>query len=229
MFKNQAQKTAILVFAKTAGQETRDKKIPNSLELFNELNSQILNEVKKTGVPYFHVSEELQSGNTFAERFANAIQFIFDHGYQKIITVGNDSPELKASHITTALNALADEKNALGPSKDGGFYLLGIDKSCFDKDDFLRLPWQKQNLFSTIVAYFDRLGKRVVKLNYLQDIDSVIDVTLIIQKLQKSISRQLRIIINTLFENSKTTQVLISSMIKPIKNKNFDLVRGSPY
>ena len=228
MFKIPEQKTAILVFAQSAEEEILHKNIGNSHALFEELNSQILREVKKTGLPFFLISEKLQKGQTFGERFANAIEYVFDKGFKKIITVGNDSPELKVSHIKIALNALNNGENVLGPSKDGGFYLMGIDKSCFEKEDFIELPWQKQSLLGSILEYFDNYDSQIFKLNCLQDIDSVLDAKALFQKFRLSISRQLWRLLNALLRYSQATTPLVPIAVKANKNRTYNLVRGSP-
>ena len=93
------ERTAILIFANTAQFEAEQKAFPSSKMLFDKLNTQILKIVNETGLPYYHFSEKEQIGTTFAERFSNAIAAVFKMGYGQVITVGNDTPHLKAYHI----------------------------------------------------------------------------------------------------------------------------------
>ena len=149
--------------------------MPN-VELFQALTSHTIKTVKKSGLPFFHISEKEQYGNAFGERFSNAIQTIYDKGYENIITIGNDSPQLKANHLIEANNQLKLGKTVLGPAHDGGFYLMGLHRSNFNAELFVRLPWQRFGLFNKISQLFKSLGSDLYQLQVLHDIDNKVDV-----------------------------------------------------
>jgi len=73
--------TAILVFANSAKAEMQIKPIRKGAVLFDKLTQETLQKVKKTGLPYFHISEQEQKGKTFGERFTKAIQTVFENGH----------------------------------------------------------------------------------------------------------------------------------------------------
>lgn len=182
MLKNTFSKeTAILIFANSAIAETRHKKTVANLELFQELTEQTLRTVKASRLPFFHFTEKEQQGATFGERFSNAIQAIYDKGYQNVITIGNDSPQLKALHIVEAEQQLQLGKTVLGPSSDGGFYLMGLHYSNFDSTLFLRLPWQRFGLFNKISQLFESYDSHLYRLPVLHDIDTEEDVTTLLR------------------------------------------------
>ena len=95
--------TAILIFANSAEFEAIQKPFQSSQLLFDALNLQTLKVVKKTGIPYFLSSEKNQTGNSFGERFTNAIQSVYDKGFENVITIGNDTPHLQSQHILKAV------------------------------------------------------------------------------------------------------------------------------
>jgi glycosyltransferase A (GT-A) superfamily protein (DUF2064 family) len=169
-------KTAILVFANSATEELMHKPMLKGEVLFEALTLDTLKKVKNSGLPYFLVSEKEQKGTSFGERFTNAIQQVFEKGYQNIITIGNDSPQLKTSHLTNAHNALTQGKTVLGPSLDGGFYLMGIHKDDFNVELFKRLPWQRMNLFNQISELLVQSDCALHRLQILGDIDHFKDV-----------------------------------------------------
>ena len=103
-------KTAILVFANSSQEEISHKAIPKSGLLFDMLTQRTLKTVKKTKLPYFHLTEEHQVGDSFGERFTNAIQMVFTKGFEQIITIGNDTPQLRVSHILDASGHLENGK-----------------------------------------------------------------------------------------------------------------------
>jgi len=65
---------------------------------------------------------------------------------------------------------------ALGPSYDGGFYLLGIHKSQFQKEVFNSLSWNSATLCKEIRTYTDSLHTAAYLLPYLYDLDSSADI-----------------------------------------------------
>lgn len=176
MLKAVQHNTAILIFAHSASQEFEQKPFAKSAVVFEALNKETLNKVKKTKLPYFHFTEKEQFGNSFGERFVNAIQKVYEKGYKNIITVGNDSPQLKTSHLLKAYKQLQLGKTVIGPTFDGGFYLMGLHKSNFDASLFLRLPWQRFGLFNRISQLFENSNSHLHRLPVFEDIDSVMDV-----------------------------------------------------
>lgn len=178
------KQTAILIFANTASKEIENKAFL-SKEVVTALNNQTLQVVKKTGIPFFHFSEKEQFGNSFGERFTNAIATIFAKGYAKVITVGNDTPHLKVGHLKKAATKLENTNLVLGLSRDGGFYLMGITKEHFCKNTFLHLPWQKRNLTKAILKVAITKNLTPYFLEYLYDVDAKMDVKKVIHSFRK--------------------------------------------
>jgi len=173
---NTSSKTAILVFANSSQEEAKHKKIPKGKALFDALTEQTLKTVEKSDLPYFHFSENEQVGSSFGERFTNAIQTVFDKGYDFIITIGNDTPQLKVSHILETEQQLQSNKFVLGPSTDGGFYLMGLNKFQFEQINFNKLSWQSSSLYKQLFDQISGTKKIVFRLEYLVDIDTKSDI-----------------------------------------------------
>ena len=173
-------KTAILIFAQSANEELKHKAIYKGKRLFKNLNEQILTTVKSTGLPYFLYTEAQQYGATFAERFTNAVSEVYAKGYDAVITIGNDSPQLQKKHLLQAQKSLLQKNFVLGPSTDGGFYLMGLRKSLFNREVFLKLPWQTNRLNNSLLAYIKTKEVAVTTLSTLFDIDTVNDLKAII-------------------------------------------------
>ncbi len=171
--------TAILIFALSPKAECKRKKIMAGA-LFSVLSEHSLDMAAKTGLPYYHYTEKEQEGDTFGERFTNAIQDIFKKGFKHIITIGNDTPQLKTSHILGTARLLENNRLVLGSSADGGFYLMGLHQENFSPKDFKALPWQTSGLVSRLLASFRLDGQEIVLLdNRLYDIDTYRDITLL--------------------------------------------------
>jgi hypothetical protein len=189
--------TAILIFANSAENDSERKSFL-SREVFIELNNQTLKTVEKSGIEYYHFSEKNQVGNSFGERFSNAIEAIFNKGFKNVITIGNDTPHLKTRHLIDALHQLEKNELVLGPSKDGGFYLMGIQKAHFYKETFLKLPWQTNRLQKSIAIISSAKKLKTYFLELLFDIDSKEDINSIINSF-KSISASILKLLLQLF------------------------------
>jgi glycosyltransferase A (GT-A) superfamily protein (DUF2064 family) len=192
-------KTAILIFTNSAEADSRNKKILNGEKVFNSLNASVFKKAKKTLLPTIVLSTDAQRGNSFGERFYNAFTTVFDYGFDNIIAIGNDTPQLTTQLILSAHHALKTEKITIGPSLDGGFYLLGIDKSTFLNLNFTSLSWQTPKLFSQIFKRLQESEKETKVLRRLSDIDHLNDLK-IIQNLSKNISLNFKAIISQIFK-----------------------------
>ncbi len=175
-------KTAVLVFAASGKEDCNKKSIFQSEKLFSDFTRSTLRTVEKTGIPYFHLGENEQEGTSFAQRFTNAIQFVFDEGFEYVISVGNDTPELKSRHILLALEHLKVNGAVLGPSTDGGFYLMGIRKSDFIPEEFLQLPWQSRHILKAVQHLMSVKCRQIFLLERLMDIDNIDDLKIYIKR-----------------------------------------------
>lgn len=169
-------KTAILVFANSSKEEVKNKTIVKGNELFDALTAHTLKTVEKSGLPYFHFSEEQQIGHSFGERFTNAIEAVFNKGYDTIITIGNDTPQLKPSDLLETEKQLKSEKFVLGPTIDGGFYLMGLQKNQFDASVFKTFAWQTSGLSKQLLQWVAENVQKTFFLQTLVDIDTVEDI-----------------------------------------------------
>lgn len=168
--------TAILIFARTAEAEIKEKKFPDGIPLFQALNERVRNVVAKTGLPYYFVDESLQQGDSFSLRFFSAFQSLFRLGYKNVISVGNDSPDLSVELLNSAIESLENERAVIGPARDGGIYLLGMGRDTFRKSGFKSLPWQTRQLRSALIAQLKNSECEFTLLDVLGDLDSVHDL-----------------------------------------------------
>ena len=193
--------TAILVFANSAKEDLANKSISKGEQLFHDLTRTTLNKAQNTGLPVFHFSDKDQVGATFGERFTNAIAYVFDKGFSSIITIGNDTPHLKTQHLKHTAKQLSMGKTVIGPSNDGGFYLLGLQKSNFDVSGFHNLPWQRFSLYHQISLWLRKESTELIKLPVLQDLDNEKDLQSILS-FSRSLSPTLLLLIIRLLKRN---------------------------
>ena len=66
----------------------------------------------------------IQEGKDLGERMQNAFSARFAEGYGRVVIMGADSPSLPLAYVRQALFSKRDV--VLGPSVDGGYYLIGM-------------------------------------------------------------------------------------------------------
>lgn len=116
--------------------------------------------------------KKVQQGNTLGERMHHAFATAFADGYYKVMMIGSDNYELKTTHIEKAFQALETHDMAIGPARDGGYYLLGMKT--------LHPAVFKGKKWSTSTVLADTLEevkeKKVQLLETLNDIDTYEDI-----------------------------------------------------
>jgi glycosyltransferase A (GT-A) superfamily protein (DUF2064 family) len=171
--------TALLFFTRSASAEARVKALlpqrNRAQQLAGIMNSRTITLAKATALPLFVVDEKSQTGANFGSRLHAAFAQVFSEGFDKVIAIGNDCPALTVDLIRYAQDRLESADMVLGPSVDGGVYLLGLNKNCFYNLDFNALPWQTEALFTRLQQ--SAPGKIIATdLPCLDDIDTYADL-----------------------------------------------------
>jgi rSAM/selenodomain-associated transferase 1 len=71
---------------------------------------------------------EIQEGETLGERMHNAFKLVFCKGYKGVVIIGSDCPYLTPAILQEGFDKLLIHDVVIGPTVDGGYYLLGMDK-----------------------------------------------------------------------------------------------------
>ena len=74
---------------------------------------------------YFH--KDGQEGDDLGERMANALRKSFANGAKKVIIIGSDLYDISSELIEQGFEALETHQTVIGPAKDGGYYLIGMN------------------------------------------------------------------------------------------------------
>jgi uncharacterized protein len=185
---NLKQTTAILIFTRSAEAEIRHKNFiegasaKSNKKIVRTLIQQTVCTASKTLSPVFTIDETQQIGETFGEKFANSFQKLFDQGFEKVIAIGNDCPDLTAETLKKTIDELQRKQVVVGPSKDEGMYLIGLSKKGFSFDDFSNLPWQKKGLLTEFIRQTENTNQSILLLSELIDLDNFNDVKSFIRK-----------------------------------------------
>lgn len=225
--RSPVQHTAILFFSYQKKQQANDKNI-HSLKAVNKKISSFfirksLKTAQRSGYPVYWIDSNQQQGDTFGERFANAYQQIFDKGYQKVIAIGNDCLTLTVEDICQAAISLESNKSVLGPSKDGGIYLLGLNKEQFSKQTFAALPWTTCTLCAALTSYLRDVQSLSFKrdVNHRKDLASEIASGILCQWVKKSILAILAALQYLIFVNRSFSRPHVAFLSK-------EYLRGPP-
>ena len=170
-------KTAILIFSLSQEAENLRKPFLQKKDTASKLNALIKEKVSSLGVDYFHYTEKDQKGNNFGERYVNTVSDLFKKGYTNVITVGNDTLGLEKKHLRAAIESVENNQIPVGPSYDGGFYLLGIRKDQFKASEFLSLPWESSTLYKELKTLLSEKEIATATLPYLYDLDEELDIS----------------------------------------------------
>ena len=132
-----------------------------------------------------------QSGNNLGERISNAFNKTYDMGSKKSIIIGSDTPALKKSLILEAYELLSENDVIIGPTKDGGYYLLGLShtSNSFEKfrdsSIFTGIEWSTEHVFDQTVAKLKQSSLSYKTLPEYYDIDQIEDLYLLKQEISQ--------------------------------------------
>lgn len=118
--------------------------------------------------------KSLQQGKDLGERMENAFNRGFDSGYAPICIIGTDCWELTGQTILEAFHALQTFDAVVGPARDGGYYLLGMNAPA--KEVFRNKRWSTDTVLQETLLDFESLRLKYVKLPELSDVDTESDL-----------------------------------------------------
>jgi hypothetical protein len=91
-----------------------------------------------------------QVGADLGARMLASLRSSITSGAEKVILIGTDIPSLPKSHITSAIVRLEDSDIVLGPTMDGGFYLIGTRITL--PEIFPDVAWSTNKVFEQTAA-----------------------------------------------------------------------------
>ena len=117
-----------------------------------------------------------QRGDDIGERMFFALKDTFLHGFERCVLIGSDSPDLPADIIHSALDHLNSTDVVLGPSTDGGYYLIGCNKTALCRSLFAGISWSTANVFPETQSRIKEAGLKAALLDQWPDIDDMDDL-----------------------------------------------------
>lgn len=129
--------------------------------------------VDESDLPVREITDSQQRGNGFGTRLANAFADVFAEGFEHVIAVGSDCPQLGEVEWSRVDDHLREGGSVVGPTpREEGAYLIGMTRSQFDRQKFAALPWKSDSLFSALVEQLEEShGQHPVVLDVRDDIN----------------------------------------------------------
>jgi len=110
-----------------------------------------------------------QAGAGLGERMAHAFQTAFDMGYGPCLLTGSDLPLLKREHLQSGFQALETADVVLGPTPDGGYYMVGMKKP--HPAVFAGQSYGHASVYENTLAAAEAAGYRVAGAACCADVD----------------------------------------------------------
>ena len=111
-----------------------------------------------------------QAAGDLGVRLERAFAAAFAEGCEAVAAIGSDCVELTPAHFAEAWQALATHDAALGPTADGGYYLLALRAP--HAGLFERIAWSTGAVFQQTLDRAAEGGLRVHLLPMLRDVDT---------------------------------------------------------
>lgn len=117
----------------------------------------------------------VQQGEDLGLRMFAAFKNLFKN-HRSVVLIGCDLPDLTSALISKAFDALQSNDLVIGPSCDGGYYLIGLKKEM--PDLFKEISWSSEKVLKQTLERAERLSLKVQLLEKLRDIDTLDDLHL---------------------------------------------------
>lgn len=123
----------------------------------------------------------VQQGADLGERMEAAIRSRMAGGDRRVVIIGTDSPTLPRQYLEEAFDRLEKTELVLGPSCDGGYYLVGV--SVLLPELFRGIPWGTGDVLWMTLQRVRERGIRVSLLPFWYDVDTLTDLRFLVHHL----------------------------------------------
>jgi hypothetical protein len=131
--------------------------------------------------PFFKVMEGrygarllLQRGPDLGARMKQAMQEAFTQGAGNVLLTGTDLPTLPRTHLVEALTLITHHAVVLGPTTDGGYYLVGLRKMI--PEVFQGIAWSTASVCAETKKKVEAAGLSLGLLPECRDLDTLEDL-----------------------------------------------------
>jgi len=131
-----------------------------------------------------------QRGDKFGERLYFAVEDLFKCGFDSVCLIDSDSPTVPAESFAEAVELLSapEDRVVLGPSDDGGYYLIGVTKPY--RHLFEQIDWSTERVLNQTIERATEIGLEAKLLPTGYDVDDGASLRRLCNELLLNTSRQ---------------------------------------
>lgn len=107
-------------------------------------------------------------------RLKEVFEAEFARGARAVCAIGSDSPTLSSHQLDHAFRALAWERVVIGPTFDGGYWLIGAQRPA--PDIFTDIPWSTPSVANRTLSKLRGEGVTAQLLPFWYDVDEASDL-----------------------------------------------------
>ena len=100
----------------------------------------------------------------------NALRWVLAQGYAACVLTGSDLPLLGKAHFEAAFAALEGADLVIGPSRDGGYYLIGMKRPC--TAIFVNQHYGGATVYEQTCRAAERVGRTIQSTLPCEDVDT---------------------------------------------------------
>jgi hypothetical protein len=115
---------------------------------------------------------------------AHALSSTFEKGFEKVVLIGTDIPDIPVDYLHDAFKALDKKDAVIGPSQDGGYVLIGFNRQGFSQSVFKGVVWSTATVCEKTLELMDLNRISCHKLPLWYDVDTGEDFNALIQRLE---------------------------------------------
>lgn len=114
-----------------------------------------------------------QVGDDLGTRLCGAFEAAFEEACDHVVVTGSDHPTLPTGYVRRAFDALRATDAVVGPSDDGGYYLIGLHRRVWPQaaDIFADVPWSTSQVLAATRERIGGLELRHAELPEWYDVD----------------------------------------------------------
>ena len=134
---------------------------------------------KKLDIKNFNLQGEGCLGEKMKRQIIINKKFYTQNKIKNIIFIGTDLPDLCHLDLLNTISELKQNDLILGPSNDGGYWLIGMSAKIISKHlylPFINIGWSKENVLQNTVENFASTKLKYKFLDKKIDIDTISDI-----------------------------------------------------
>jgi hypothetical protein len=117
-----------------------------------------------------------QRGRDHPDSLKCAFEDMFAEGFERVAILASDNPDLPAGYLVQASEALGRGDAVLGPTSDGGYYLIGFRRDALVPEAFHDIEWSTERVFLQTANRIRNAGRSLAVLPAWHDVDTVEDL-----------------------------------------------------